>query len=143
MAENESKVHYKSIKYSYQNPPLIGLINNQSNIALKDKLPISLINSVFYYILPKLYSKEIKEIIWKKFDTFNLKDEINEFVNCFNKSRKFSHIKGNISYFSLNDITKYILFRRYTKNSLDKSIILQIIFALFAFRIFKLKWLPL
>ena len=74
---------------------LIGIINSQSNIAIKDKLQISLINSVFY----------------------------------FNKSKEFSYIKGNISYFSLNDITKYILFRSYTKKSLDKSIILQIIFA--------------
>ena len=52
-----------------------------------------------------------------------------KFVECFNKSREFSYTKGNISYFSLNDITKYILFRKETKESLDKSFILQIIFA--------------
>ena len=108
---------------------LIGIINSQSNIAIKDKLPISLINCVFYYILPKLSAKEIKDIILKKFKSFNLLDEAQEFANCFNKSREFSYTKGNISYFSLNDITKYILFRKYTKNSLDKSIILQILFA--------------
>ena len=108
---------------------LIGIINSQSNIAIKDKLPISLINSVFYYILPKLSAKEIRDIILKKFKAFNLLDEAQEFANCFNKSREFSYTKGNISYFSLNDITKYILFRKYTKNSLDKSIILQILFA--------------
>ena len=33
---------------------LIGVINKQRNIAIKDKLPLSLINCVFYYILPKL-----------------------------------------------------------------------------------------
>ena len=108
---------------------LIGIINNQSNISFKDKLPLSLINSVFYYILPKLSSKEIKEIIWKKFNNCNLNDEVLEFVDCFNKSREFSYNKGSISYFSLNDITKYILFRKYTKSLLDKSIIFQIIFA--------------
>ena len=107
---------------------LIGIINSQSNIAIKDKLQISLINSVFYYILPKLSPNEIKQIIIKKFKNFNLIDEIQDFVGCFNKSKEFSYIKGNISYFSLNDITKYILFRSYTKKSLDKSIILQIIF---------------
>ena len=108
---------------------LIGIINSQSNIAIKDKLPLSLINCVFYYILPKLSAKEIKEIIFKKFRAFNLLNEAEDFANCFNKSREFSYTKGNISYFSLNDITKYILFRRYTKNYLDKYIILQIIFA--------------
>ena len=108
---------------------LIGLINNQSNISFKDKLPLSLINSVFYYILPKLSSKEIKEIIWKKFNSCDLNDEIIEFVDCFNKSREFSYSKGNISYFSLNDISKYILFRKYSKNYIDKSYIFQIIFA--------------
>ena len=108
---------------------LIGIINSQSNIAIKDKLPISLINCVFYYILPKLSPKEIAEIIKKKFTDNHLVDDIQEFVECFNKSREFSYIKGNISYFSLNDITKYILFRRETKDSLDKSIILQIVFA--------------
>ena len=107
---------------------LIGIINSQSNIAIKDKLQISLINSVFYYILPKLSPNEIKQIIIKKFKNFNLIDEIQDFVGCFNKSKEFSYIKRNISYFSLNDITKYILFRSYTKKSLDKSIILQIIF---------------
>ena len=108
---------------------LIGIINSQSNIAIKDKLPLSLINCVFYYILPKLSAKEIRDIILKKFNSFNLLDEAQEFANCFNKSREFSYTKGNISYFSLNDITKYILFRKYTRNSLDKSIILQILFA--------------
>ena len=108
---------------------LIGLINNQSNISFKDKLPLSLINNVFYYILPKLSSKEIKEIILKKFSYCNLNDEIIEFVDCFNKSREFSYSKGNISYFSLNDITKYILLRKVTKYYLDKSYIFQIIFA--------------
>ena len=108
---------------------LIGIINSQSNIAIKDKLPLSLINCVFYYILPKLSPKEIRDIILKKFKAFNLLDEAQEFANCFNKSREFSYTKGNISYFSLNDITKYILFRKYTRNSLDKSIILQILFA--------------
>ena len=107
---------------------LIGIINNQSNISFKDKLPLSLINCVFYYILPKLSSEEIKEIIWKKFNNYNLDDEVLEFVDCFNKSREFSFNKGNISYFSLNDITKYILFRKFTKNSLDKSVIFQILF---------------
>ena len=111
------------------NVNLIGIINSQSNIAIKDKLPLSLINCVFYYILPKLYPKEIEEIIKKKFRDNDMIEEINDFVDCFNKSRDFSHAKGNISYFSLNDITKYILFRKYTKNKLDKSIILQIIFA--------------
>lgn len=33
---------------------LIGVINIQNTIAIKDKLPLSLINCVFYYILPKL-----------------------------------------------------------------------------------------
>ena len=108
---------------------LIGIINSQSNIAIKDKLPLSLINSVFYYILPKLSPYEIKKIIIKKFTINNLSDEAEDFVDCFNKSREFSYIKGNISYFSLNDITKYILFRKYTKDSLVKSIILQILFA--------------
>ena len=108
---------------------LIGIINSQSNIAIKDKLPLSLINCVFYYILPKLYPNEIQEIIMKKFKAYNLLEEAVEFAHCFNESRKFSYIKGNISYFSINDITKYILFRNVTKKSLDKSIILQIIFA--------------
>ena len=108
---------------------LIGIINSQSNIAIKDKLPLSLINCVFYYILPRLSPYEMKKTIIKKFTTNNLSDEAEDFVDCFNKSREFSYMKGNISYFSLNDITKYILFRRYTKDSLDKSIILQIIFA--------------
>ena len=107
---------------------LIGIINSQSNIAIKDKLPISLLNCVFYYILPKLYPKEIKDIIIKKFRTFDLETEATDFAECFNKSREFSYIKGNISYFSLNDITKYILFRRYTKDSLERAIILQILF---------------
>ena len=108
---------------------LIGIINSTSNIAIKDKLPISLINCVFYYILPKLYPNEIEGIIKKRFKENDLIDEIPEFVECFNKSREFSYTKGNISYFSLNDITKYILFRKETKESLDKSFILQIIFA--------------
>ena len=108
---------------------LIGIINSQSNVSIKDKLPLSLINSVFYYILPKLAPNEIKDIIIKKFRVFNLTDEAKDFVDCFNKSREFSYVKGNISYFSLNDISKYILFRKYTKDTLDKSIILQIIFA--------------
>ena len=107
---------------------LIGIINSQSNIAIKDKLPISLLNCVFYYILPKLNPREIKEIIIKKFTAFKLEDEANDFAESFNKSREFSYIKGNISYFSLNDITKYILFRKNTKNSLEKYIILQILF---------------
>ena len=108
---------------------LIGVINSQSNIAIKDKLPLSLINCVFYYILPKLSANEIKEIIFKKFRVFDLIEEAQDFAECFNKSREFSYIKGNISYFSLNDVTKYILFRKYTKDSLDKSIVLQILFA--------------
>ena len=108
---------------------LIGIINSQSNIAIKDKLPLSLINCVFYYILPKISSKEIKDIIIKKFTTSKMLDEAQDFANCFNKSREFSYTKGNISYFSLNDITKYILFRIHTKDYLDKSIILQILFA--------------
>ena len=108
---------------------LIGIINSQNNIAIKDKLPLSLINCVFYYILPKLSPKETKDIILKKFKAYDLMDEFEDFVNCFNKSREFSYTKGNISYFSLNDITKYILFRKHTKNYLDKYIILQIIFA--------------
>ena len=108
---------------------LIGVINSQSNIAIKDKLPLSLINCVFYYILPKLSANEIKEIIIKKFRDFDLNEEAQDFADCFNKSREFSNIKGNISYFSINDITKYILFRKYTKDSLDKTIILQILFA--------------
>ena len=108
---------------------LVGIINSQSNIAIKDKLPISLINNVFYYILPKLSANEIKEIIFKKFRAFDLIEEAPDFAECFNKSREFSYIKGNISYFSLNDITKYILFRKFTRDSLDKSIILQILFA--------------
>jgi len=108
---------------------LIGIVNSQSNIALKDKLPLSLINCVFYYILPKLLPKEIEEIIKKKFTAYKLESEASDFADCFNKSRQFSNNKGNISYFSLNDITKYILFRRHSKNSIDKSIILQIIFA--------------
>ena len=108
---------------------LIGIVNSQSNIALKEKLPLSLINCVFYYILPKLMPKEIEQIIKKKFTAYKLESEAPDFVDCFNKSRQFSNTKGNISYFSLNDITKYILFRRHTKNSIDQSIILQIIFA--------------
>ena len=108
---------------------LIGIINSQSNIAIKDKLPVSLINCVFYYILPKLSSDDIEKIITKKFEANNLMDEYPDFIYCFNKSREFSHKKGNISYFSLNDITKYIKFRNETKDSLDKNIILQMIFA--------------
>ena len=108
---------------------LIGIINSQSNIAMKDKLPVSLINCVFYYILPKLSSKEIEAIIYKRFKSYHLLDEAEDFAKCFSKSREFSYTKGNISYFSLNDITKYILFRRYTKKTLDKQIILQILFA--------------
>ena len=57
---------------------LIGIINSQSNIAIKDKLPISLINCVFYYILPKLYPNEIEGIIKKRFKENDLIDEINE-----------------------------------------------------------------
>ena len=116
-------------KVSKSKVNLIGVINSQSNIAIKDKLPLSLINCVFYYILPKLSPNEIEKIINKKFSSFDIKNEVSSFVDCFNKSREFSYIKGNISYFSLNDITKYILFRRNTKNKLDKYIILQLLFA--------------
>ena len=108
---------------------VMGIINSESSIAIKDKLPTSLINCVFYYILPKLSADEIEKIISKKFSIYELTEEENDFKYYFNKSREFSYIKGNISYFSLNDIEKYILFRRFTKDFLDKSIILQMIFA--------------
>ena len=62
---------------------LIGIINSQSNIAIKDKLPISLINSVFYYILPKLSPNEIEKIILKTFKANDLIEEAHDFAKCF------------------------------------------------------------
>jgi len=59
---------------------LIGVTNSQSNIAIKDKLPLSLINCVLYYILPKLSTNEIKEIIFTKFKAFDLIEEAQDFA---------------------------------------------------------------
>ena len=64
MAENESKVHYKSIKYSYQNPPLIGLINLDNTHAMNALLQcLSNIEQLTNYFK---YDSFIKQIIKNK-----------------------------------------------------------------------------
>ncbi|OHT04875.1 hypothetical protein TRFO_27550 [Tritrichomonas foetus] len=110
---------------------LIGIFNTQQVSSSKDKLPSALINSSIYHIVRKPDSSEIARIIYALFQSYGFtKSELDRFTDNFFKARSALSKEAKISSkLSLNDISKYILFRNITKEFLDETTILQIIFA--------------
>ena len=124
---HEPKILYKNgevenVKESY----IIGIYNGDNG---KNKLPHALVSSSIYHIVPNPYESDIKNIIHIKFNLANLKSDIDIFQNNFNKTKKIA-LEHNSSFpLSLNDIEKYIEFRKVSKEFFDEQIISQIIFA--------------
>ena len=105
---------------------IVGIYNRDNG---KIKLPHALVSSSIYHIVPNPNEIDIKNIINIKFKYSKLSTDIEIFESNFNKTKQIA-LEHNSSFpLTLNDIEKYIEFRRVSKEIIDKQIISQIIFA--------------
>ena len=108
---------------------IIAIFNTENEIVNREKLPTLLVNSSLYFIIKKMTNDEISNIIEKKFQKapfyYDNKLFYKSFITTINTSKEFS----NENILTLNDISKYIMFRNITNGCVDESIISQMIFA--------------
>ena len=105
---------------------IVGIYNRDNG---KIKLPHALVSSSIYHIVPNANEIDIKNIINIKFKYAKLNTDIEIFESNFNKTKQIA-LEHNSSFpLTLNDIEKYIEFRRVSKEIIDKQIISQIFFA--------------
>ncbi len=108
---------------------IIAIFNTENEIVNREKLPTLLVNSSLYFIIKKMTNDEISNIIEKKFQKTPFYHDHNLFyksyITTINTSKEFS----NENILTLNDISKYIMFRNITNGCVDESIISQMIFA--------------
>ena len=115
---HEPKILYKNGEIEKVNKSFIIRIYNEDNG--KDKLPHTLVSSSIYHIVPNPNEIDIKNIINIKFINSKLKADIDTFETNFNKVKKIA-LEYNSSFpLTLNDIEKYIEFRRVSKEYFDK-----------------------
>ena len=121
---------------------LVGLFDPQNGMNNRDKLPTNLRQSSIYHILKYTNEKErIKDlcsVIEVKFEDSSYEDDngkiqnftsdIEIFIKRFNETYNFL-VEQNEKVLTYNDISKYIVLRKATKNKLDEKIISQFIFA--------------
>ena len=124
---HEPKILYKNGEIEKVKESLIVGIYNGDNG--KYKLPHSLVSSSIYHIIPNPTDIDIKNIIRIKFNCAKLNSDIEIFENNFNKVKKIALEHSSSFPLTLNDIEKYVEFRKVSKEYLDKDIISQIIFA--------------
>ena len=110
---------------------IIGIFNTQQMLSSKDELPSSLINSSIYHVVQGAKKPEILQIILTKFKYSAFTDEeANRFYEHFNQARSISSKEStSMEVFTLNDIDKYLLFRKLTKKFFDETTISQMVFA--------------
>ena len=124
---HEHKILYKNgeieeVKESF----IVGIFYGDNG---KYKLPHSLVSSVIYHIIPNQSDTDIKNIIRTRFNFEKLNSDIEIFENNFIKAKKIA-LEHNSSFpLTLNDIEKYIEFRKVTGEYFDKDIISYLIFA--------------
>ncbi|KAK8878640.1 hypothetical protein M9Y10_005420 [Tritrichomonas musculus] len=110
---------------------LFGIFNTQQTATTRDKLPSSLINSVIYYVVKNPTFEEVKDVICVEFEEKGLnKAEISRFTEKFSKAINFLIEQSLPRIFTMNDISKYILFRNATTEVFTApTTIMQMIFA--------------
>ena len=106
---------------------IIGIFN-PSNDYPRDKLPSSLVNNCLYYIVENNLNNDIELIIEKLFEKENLNNEEAKFFSRnYIISKKIAENDVDELPITLNEIRKYILFRKKIPN-LNKNIIISFIF---------------
>ena len=109
---------------------IIGIFNTQQTSSSKDKLPSTIINSSIYHIVPLPNKNEILSIILSKFSLAGLpNEEAEKFNSYYTQAKKVILTEGTSGLFTLNDVEKYILFRKLTKDIFHETTISQMIFA--------------
>ena len=121
---------------------VVGLFDPQNGMNNRDKLPTNLRQSSIYHILKytneKDRIKDLCSVIEVKFEETTYEDDdgkiqnfnsdIATFIQRFNETYNYL-VEQNEKVLTYNDISKYILLRKATKNKLDEKVISQFIFA--------------
>ena len=108
---------------------LVGIYNTDSGFSNRDNLPTSLIYSSIYYIINNPNKEELKKVIKMSFKNTEFAEEADQFYSDFNTSNTFAKDNNASSILTLNDVIKYIIFRKETLNKFNRDIVSQIIFA--------------
>ena len=103
-------------------------IINENNDFEKD-LPSNLLNKSIFYVVGQITESDKKEIIRRKFINSNIESNIEIFYNQYEQLTEFTKNLSIKNPFSLNDISKYILLKKETKDFINEEIIFQILFA--------------
>ena len=108
---------------------IIGILKPQ-NGANRDKLPSTLLYCSLYHIVLENDDDAIKQIITKKLEKTEFKDDLTSLFNCYKKAKNIIEKKyQKENFLNLNDITKFIRFRQMSYGKIeDVSLIFAIIF---------------
>ncbi|KAK8895427.1 hypothetical protein M9Y10_023891 [Tritrichomonas musculus] len=108
---------------------LIGIYNTQNGYSNRANLPSSLIYSSLYYIVNNPTKDELRSVIQKLFRNTEFQEDWEGLYSIFNITNKIAKDNNTASILTLNDVVKYIIFRKATFAKFDKDIITQMIFA--------------
>ena len=113
----------------HKNPINIICILKPQNRANKDVLPPNLLYSSLYHIVLEPDKNEIKQIIEKKLEKEKFRNDIYKLYWIYMIAKYIiekKYLKSN--FYNLNDIIKYINFRKISYGKIDNDIIYSIIF---------------
>lgn len=108
---------------------LIGIYNTQNGYSNRANLPSSLVYSSLYYIVNNPTKDELRNVIQKLFKNTQFHADWESLYSSFNITNKIAKDNNSASILTLNDVVKYIIFRKATYTKFDKDIIMQMIFA--------------
>ena len=121
---------------------IVGLFDPQNGMNNRDKLPLNLRQSSIYHILKYTNEKDrvrdLYSVIRVKFEDSSYEDDNGNIQNFSSDIEIFAKrfidtynflVEQNEKVLTYNDVSKYIILRKATKNKLDEKIISQFIFA--------------
>jgi len=107
---------------------IIGIFNPKNNPSNRDKLPNSLIYSSIYHIVNSPEDSDVFDFIITLFSKTNLKEDALVTFDHYKITKQYA-AEINATPLTLNDLIKYILFRRASYGCIDRSLISQMVFA--------------
>jgi len=107
---------------------IIGIFNPKNNLSNRDKLPNSLIYSSIYHIVNSPKNSDVLDFIETLFSKTKFKEDAIVTFEHYKITKQYA-AEINETPLSLNDLVKYILFRRASYGCIDRLLISQMIFA--------------
>ena len=97
---------------------IICIINENNDF--ENDLPSNLLNKSIFYVVGQITESDKKEIIRRKFINSNIESDIEIFYNQYVQLTEFTKNLSIKNPFSLNDISKYILLKKETKDFINE-----------------------